>query len=104
MDALVFGEDELSGFIPKTSLKVTAMVLVVSWFGIKSVITANQTLNGTPNSQPYCERIVLHEVVPFLNQGQGNTFKQDNAWPYTVRQTKDVLWQSNINVLKWTTK
>jgi hypothetical protein len=30
MDALVFGEDEFSGFIPKTSFNVTAMVVVVS--------------------------------------------------------------------------
>jgi hypothetical protein len=29
MDALVFGEDELSGFIPKTSFKVPAMVVIV---------------------------------------------------------------------------
>jgi hypothetical protein len=30
MDALVFEEDELSSFIPKTSFNVTAMVVVVS--------------------------------------------------------------------------
>jgi hypothetical protein len=30
MDALVFGEDELSDFIPKTSFNVTAMVVAVS--------------------------------------------------------------------------
>jgi hypothetical protein len=30
MDALVFGEDELSDFIPKTSFNVTAIVMVVS--------------------------------------------------------------------------
>jgi hypothetical protein len=29
MDALVFGDDELGGFIPKTSFSVTAMVVVV---------------------------------------------------------------------------
>jgi hypothetical protein len=35
--------------------------------------------NGTPNSQPYCEGIVVHGVVSFLNQGQVTIFQQDNA-------------------------
>jgi hypothetical protein len=30
MDALVFGKEELSGFIPKTLFKAIAMVVVVS--------------------------------------------------------------------------
>jgi hypothetical protein len=42
MDAVVFGEDELSGFVPKTSFNVTAMLMVGSRFGIKSVITVWQ--------------------------------------------------------------
>jgi hypothetical protein len=27
-------------------------------------------VNATPNSQPYCEGIVVPKVVPFRNQGQ----------------------------------
>jgi cytosine/uracil/thiamine/allantoin permease len=43
MDALMFGEDDLRGFIPKTSFNMTAMVVVVSWLGVKLVIMAKQT-------------------------------------------------------------
>jgi hypothetical protein len=32
-----------------------------------------------PNSQPYCEGIVVPEVVQFRNQGQVTIFQQDNA-------------------------
>jgi hypothetical protein len=53
-------------------------------------------VTGTPISKPYSERFVVAEVVPFLNQ----IFQQDNARPHTARQTKDVLWQNNINVLE----
>jgi hypothetical protein len=42
LHALVFGEDKLSGFILKTSFNVIAMLVVVSWFGVKSVIMAKQ--------------------------------------------------------------
>jgi hypothetical protein len=43
MDALVFEEDELRGFIPKTSFNVTDMVVECPDLVIKSVIMAKQT-------------------------------------------------------------
>jgi hypothetical protein len=39
----MFLELERMNFIPKTSFNVTAMVVVVSWFGVKLVIVAKQT-------------------------------------------------------------
>jgi hypothetical protein len=61
------------------------------------------TVNGTPNSQPYCERIVVTEVVPSLNQGQVTIFQLDtgNAGLHTARQNQpeDVLRQNNSTVL-----
>jgi hypothetical protein len=42
--ARVFWEDRLSGFIPKTSFNVPAMVVIVPWFRVESVIMAKQTL------------------------------------------------------------
>jgi hypothetical protein len=70
MNALVFGKDELSGFISKTSFSVNAMVVDVSWFGVKIGHYGKPNLvkvNGTPNSLPYCEAVVIPKVVPFLN-------------------------------------
>jgi hypothetical protein len=57
-------------------------------------------VTATPNSQPYCEEIVVPEIVPFWNQGQVTIFQQDYAQLHTTVQTKEVLRQSNIDVLK----
>jgi hypothetical protein len=87
----------LSDFIPKTSFNVTYMVKVVFWFGNKIGHYGKTNLvkmKGTPNSQPYCEGIVVDEVVPFLNQGQVTICQQDNTLPCTEKQTKDILWQT----------
>jgi hypothetical protein len=61
-------------------------------------------VNATPNSHPYCDGIMVPEAVPFRNQGQVTIFQQDNARPHTAGQTKEVLWQSNIDVLKLPTR
>ena len=61
-------------------------------------------LNATPNSQPYCEGIVVPEVVQFWNQGQVTLFQQDNAQPHTTGHIKDILRQSNIDVLECPTR
>jgi hypothetical protein len=57
-------------------------------------------MNATPNLQPYSEGIVVPEVVPFWNQGQVIIFQQDNARQHTTGQTKEVLRQSNIDVME----
>jgi hypothetical protein len=37
------------------------------------------TVNGNLNSQPYCEGILVLEVVSFLDQGQVTIFQQDKC-------------------------
>jgi hypothetical protein len=61
-------------------------------------------VNATPNSQPYCEGIVVPKVIPFHNQGQVTIFHQYNARLHTAGQSKEVLRQSNIDVLKLPTR
>jgi hypothetical protein len=76
VDALEFGEDELSGLIPKTSFNVITMVVdcgnVMIWVGISPYGKTNlNTENETQNSQHSCKGIVIIlEFVPFLNHGQ----------------------------------
>jgi hypothetical protein len=43
--------------------------------------------------------MVVPEVVPFLKV-QAIILQQDNTRSHTVRQTKDVLGQNNIDVLE----
>jgi hypothetical protein len=53
MDALVFGEDKLTGFIPKMSINMTTMVVVLSCLGGKIRHYSKLNLvkvNGTQNS------------------------------------------------------
>jgi hypothetical protein len=55
-------------------------------------------VNGTPNSQPYCEGILVHEVVPFPNQGQVTIFQQDNAWPRTLQDRPKMFYGITISM------
>jgi hypothetical protein len=58
-------------------------VEVVSRFGNKIGHYGKTNLvkvNGIPNSQPYCQGIMVHEVVPNLSQGQLTMiFQKDNS-------------------------
>jgi hypothetical protein len=54
VDAPVFGEDELSGFIPKTTFYGGGNAMIrcgSSHYGQTNCVT----VNGTPNLQFYCE-------------------------------------------------
>jgi hypothetical protein len=61
--------------------------------------TSHVKVNATPSSQPYCEEIVVTEILSFRNQGQVAIFQQHNARTHTAGQTKEVLRLSNIDVL-----
>jgi hypothetical protein len=64
------------------SINVTG---AISHYGKTKLLTVNET----PNLQPYCEGILVPEVVPFLNQDQVTIFQQDTGNPreHTARQT-----------------
>lgn len=75
---------------------------VMVWGGIshrgKTVLVV---VNGTLNSQRYCDEIVVPVVVPFLRQGNARILQQDNARPHTARHTQTTLQQNNIVTLDW---
>jgi hypothetical protein len=52
---------------------------------------------------PYCEGTVVLKVVPFQNQSEVSAFQQNNVPQNTAGQTKCILRQSNIDILKWPT-
>jgi hypothetical protein len=65
---------QLNGFMPKKKIIQfgnTVLILCgTSHYGKTNHVTVNRTLN----SQPYCEGIVVPEIVLFLNQGQLTVF------------------------------
>jgi hypothetical protein len=61
-------------------------------------------LNATPNSQPYCEGIVVPEVLPFRNQGQVTIFQQYNARSHTAGQTKKSFTAEQYRCIEMTHK
>jgi hypothetical protein len=75
---------------------------VMVWGGISQRgKTDLVTINGTLNSQRYCNEIVVPVVVPFLRRGNAGIFQQDNARPHTARHTQGILHQNNVDVLDW---
>lgn len=78
---------------------------VMVWGGICHRAKTDLVLiGGTLTSVWYCEEIMEPVIVPFFRQHHGTLLKHENAWPSIVNHTKDVLRQTNVQVLDWPSK
>ena len=61
-------------------------------------------VNGNLNAQRYCDQIIRHVVLPFVQSHPGILFQQDNAHPHPARILTDLLQKSNVQTVDWPTK
>ncbi|GFX43209.1 transposable element Tcb1 transposase [Trichonephila clavipes] len=56
-------------------------------------------IRGPMTAQRYVYDILQPHVLPLMQSLPGATFQQDNAWPYTARESQDCL--RTVTTLPW---
>lgn len=83
--------------------KHPSSVMVWACFSIRGAGRA-AIIDGTMNTEKYCDQIIEHRVIAQLNEwfpeGSG-LFQQDNAPCHKSKRTMDFMAAKGINVLPW---
>jgi len=69
------------------------------WIGIyHDGKTELVTVPGNLNAQRYCDEILEHVALPFMQHHNVGIFQQDNARPHTARHTQGFLRRNNVQL------
>jgi transposase/transposase-like protein len=92
---------EMNVLLRTASKKPTDLVAVVWWCEERYLTLVH--VNGTLTAQMYCDEILQHHVVHFV-QKNGRLFQHDNARSHTAKLTTAYLQNHNNPVLPWSSK